>query len=568
MRRCGEWAIESVSDMKKKILKNTGLLVVLSILFTFVIMNIIMYERSLSEMKTTIQSECKNLKNILDQAGEEYLTQEISDLTSSRLTLIRRDGTVLYESMEPVDLMNDHDNRPEFREALKEGRGSDLRSSETLNEQGYYYAMMLENGDVIRVSRNIDTVVKSMLSGIVIVLVLLMILGILALILVNRMAARLIEPINQLDLEDPTRNIAYEELSPLLVRIDRQNTKIREQMDQLRQNQEEYLAITEYMKDGLIVTNNKVVLSINRAAQELFDVTQEDCVNHDIITVGRNEAVKRAFLAALSGKSDERTADISGRTYQLLANPVRAEKEDVTGVVLLILDITEKQRAEMMRKEFSANVSHELKSPLMSISGYAELSENGVAKPEDVKKFAGIIHSEAARLTSLVEDIIKLSRLDEKSEQLSMEDVDLFEVACEVKDHLELKAEQQRIDIGLCGNHVIITGVHQVLYEMIYNLCENAIKYNHAGGHVWINVYSEGLKGAVIAVKDDGIGIDKSDQGRIFERFYRVDKSHSRETGGTGLGLSIVKHGALLHNAKIQVESEIGRGAEIRVYFS
>jgi len=568
LRRCGEWAIESVSDMKKKILKNTGLLVVLSILFTFVIMNIIMYERSLSEMKTTIQSECKNLKNILDQAGEEYLTQEISDLTSSRLTLIRRDGTVLYESMEPVDLMNDHDNRPEFREALKEGRGSDLRSSETLNEQGYYYAMMLENGDVIRVSRNIDTVVKSMLSGIVIVLVLLMILGILALILVNRMAARLIEPINQLDLEDPTRNIAYEELSPLLVRIDRQNTKIREQMDQLRQNQEEYLAITEYMKDGLIVTNNKVVLSINRAAQELFDVTQEDCVNHDIITVGRNEAVKRAFLAALSGKSDERTADISGRTYQLLANPVRAEKEDVTGVVLLILDITEKQRAEMMRKEFSANVSHELKSPLMSISGYAELIENGVAKPEDVKKFAGIIHSEAARLTSLVEDIIKLSRLDEKSEQLSMEDVDLFEVACEVKDHLELKAEQQRIDIGLCGNHVIITGVHQVLYEMIYNLCENAIKYNHAGGHVWINVYSEGLKGAVIAVKDDGIGIDKSDQGRIFERFYRVDKSHSRETGGTGLGLSIVKHGALLHNAKIQVESEIGRGAEIRVYFS
>ena len=568
MRRCGEWAIESVSDMKKKILKNTGLLVVLSILFTFVIMNIIMYERSLSEMKTTIQSECKNLKNILDQAGEEYLTQEISDLTSSRLTLIRRDGTVLYESMEPVDLMNDHDNRPEFREALKEGRGSDLRSSETLNEQGYYYAMMLENGDVIRVSRNIDTVVKSMLSGIVIVLVLLMILGILALILVNRMAARLIEPINQLDLEDPTRNIAYEELSPLLVRIDRQNTKIREQMDQLRQNQEEYLAITEYMKDGLIVTNNKVVLSINRAAQELFDVTQEDRVHHDIITVGRNEAVKRAFLAALSGKSDERTADISGRTYQLLANPVRAEKEDVTGVVLLILDITEKQRAEMMRKEFSANVSHELKSPLMSISGYAELIENGVAKPEDVKKFAGIIHSEAARLTSLVEDIIKLSRLDEKSEQLSMEDVDLFEVACEVKDHLELKAEQQRIDIGLCGNHVIITGVHQVLYEMIYNLCENAIKYNHAGGHVWINVYSEGLKGAVIAVKDDGIGIDKSDQGRIFERFYRVDKSHSRETGGTGLGLSIVKHGALLHNAKIQVESEIGRGAEIRVYFS
>ncbi len=554
--------------MKKKILKNTGLLVMLAILFTFVIMNIVMYNRSLSEMKITVQSECKNLKKVLDQADEGYLSRETSDLTTSRLTLIAGDGTVLYESMEPANLMADHDNRPEFIEALADGQGSDLRSSETLHEQGYYYAMKLKNGDVIRVSRNIDTVIKSMASGTLIVLLLLVVFGIFAMILVNRMAFALIEPINHLNLEYPTRDAAYEELSPLLVRIDQQNRQIKEQMDRLKQNQEEYLAITEYMKDGLVVTNKQVVLSINRAAQELFNVTQEDCVNHDIITVGRNEAVKKAFLTALSGKSDDRAVEISGRTYQLLANPVRADEEDVTGVVLLILDITEKQIAEQMRREFSANVSHELKSPLMSISGYAELIENGMVKPEDVKNFAGIIHSEAKRLTSLVEDIIKLSRLDEGNEQISMEEVDLFETAREVKDHLELKAEQSKIHMELHGEAAVINGVYQVLYEMIYNLCDNAVKYNHEGGHVWIDVHSERENGSVISVRDDGIGIERSDRERIFERFYRVDKSHSRESGGTGLGLSIVKHGALLHHAKIEVASRKGTGTKITVRFT
>ena len=351
------------------------------------------------------------------------------------------------------------------------------------------------------------------------------------------------------------------------MRIDQQNKQIRVQMTQLKQNQEEYLAITEYMKDGLVVTNRKVVLSINRAAQKLFDVTQEECVNHDIITVSRNEEVKAAFEAALSGEADERVVDIQGRTYQLLANPVRAGETKVTGVVILILDITEKLQAENMRREFSANVSHELKTPLMSISGYAEIIENGLVRTEDIQKFAGRIHDEASRLTTLVEDIIKLSRLDENDDHLPMEDVDLLEVAKDVENRLGLKAEDAGIQLKIRGKTAVITGVYQVLYEMIYNLCDNAIKYNSPGGFVCISIKKSPGGKLEMKVRDDGIGIANEDQGRIFERFYRVDKSHSRETGGTGLGLSIVKHGAILHDAKITLESALGKGTTITILF-
>lgn len=553
--------------MKKKIFKNASLLVVLAVVFTFVAMNIIMYKRTLSEMKTSVRTECRYMKSVLDQLGETYLTSEIGDITPSRLTLIDREGKVLFESMEPADMMADHGDRPEFRNALEYGTGSDLRSSRTFNEQVYYYAMRLEDGNVIRVSRNTDTVLRSMESGFLLIVGLLGIFGTLAVVLANKTAKRLIEPINRLDLEQPLESVVYEELSPLLVRIDQQNKQIRVQMTQLKQNQEEYLAITEYMKDGLVVTNRKVVLSINRAAQKLFDVTQEECVNHDIITVSRNEEVKAAFEAALSGEADERVVDIQGRTYQLLANPVRAGETKVTGVVILILDITEKLQAENMRREFSANVSHELKTPLMSISGYAEIIENGLVRTEDIQKFAGRIHDEASRLTTLVEDIIKLSRLDENDDHLPMEDVDLLEVAKDVEIRLGLKAEDAGIQLKIRGKTAVITGVYQVLYEMIYNLCDNAIKYNSPGGFVCISIKKSPGGKLEMKVRDDGIGIANEDQGRIFERFYRVDKSHSRETGGTGLGLSIVKHGAILHDAKITLESALGKGTTITILF-
>ena len=355
-------------------------------------------------------------------------------------------------------------------------------------------------------------------------------------------------------------------MSPLLGRIHQQQKQIQQQMEELRHNQEEYLAITEYMKDGLIVTNQSVVLSINRSAQNLFDVTAEECINHNIVTVSRNEQLKEALDHALEGSSEERMLELDGRVYQLLANPVRVDNV-VSGAVILVLDVTEKQKAEVMRREFSANVSHELKTPLMSISGYAEIIENNMVKPEDIPKFAGRIHSEASRLSSLVEDIIKLSRLDENDQSIPMEEVDLMQICRDVEGHLSIRAKEQQVKMTLRGESCRIKGARQVLYEMIYNLCDNAIKYNKKDGEVEVTV-SRGRNGrAIVAVADTGIGIAKEDQERIFERFYRVDKSHSRETGGTGLGLSIVKHGAILHDAKIKIESTLGTGTKIILEF-
>ena len=350
-------------------------------------------------------------------------------------------------------------------------------------------------------------------------------------------------PLNRLDLNRPLENKAYEELSPLLVRIDKQNRQIKTQMEQLKKNQEEYVAITEHMKDGLIVTNKKVVLSINHAATELFGIEREECIGHDIITVSRNEVLREVLESVFSGREKEVPVDIGGRTYQLIGNPVCDEHGTITGAVIFIMDVTEKQKAEMMRREFSANVSHELKTPLMSISGYAEIMKNGMVRPEDMKKFAGRIFSEANRLSTLVEDIIKLSRLDEDDGSLPMEDTDLLKIAGEVSERLVMRAASEQIQVEVSGTSIVIEGARQVLYEMIYNLCDN------------------------VSVRDDGIGIAKEHQDRIFERFYRVDKSHSKETGGTGLGLSIVKHGAILHGAALSLQSEPGKGTEITIDF-
>lgn len=553
--------------MKRKIFKNASILMVLSVLLTFLIMSMVMYNKTMDEMKTSVRTECGYIKNAIETSGQEYLTQEVCDVSPSRLTLIDQDGQVVFESAETAEELENHANRPEVREAREKGEGSDLRSSQTLQEQTYYYAMSMSDGSVIRVARTTDTVLKSVESGFLLMLVLIVVIGAISVILVNKTAKRLIEPINRLDLGNPLESVEYEELSPLLTRIDQQNKQIREQMAQLKQNQEEYLAITEYMKDGLIVTNRHVVLSINRAAQKLFHVTLEECINHDIITVSRNEALKESFQIARSGEPDERLVTIQGRTYQLLANPVRAGEVKVTGVVILILDVTEKQKAEMMRREFSANVSHELKTPLMSISGYAEIIENGMVRPGDIQNFAGRIHSEASRLTSLVEDIIKLSRLDENDGSMPKEEVNLLAVAKEVEARLMFRAKEQKIALDVQGEPAMVQGVHQILYEMIYNLCDNAIKYNNPGGYVHVSVLAQHGGRVDVCVEDNGIGIAPEDQERIFERFYRVDKSHSRETGGTGLGLSIVKHGAMLHDAKITLESTLEKGSKITISF-
>ncbi|MDD3278417.1 MAG: ATP-binding protein [Lachnospiraceae bacterium] len=552
--------------MKKKILKSTTMLVILSVLLTFLVMNFVVYNKTYEEMKSIVNTECHYIRDGLNEAGDGYLTQDISDISSSRITLIDTDGDVLFDSAGESYLMENHGDRPEVQQALAQGYGSDARFSDTLSKQAYYYAMRLKDGRIIRVSNTVDTVLTNVFSGFVLVLLLIAGIGVASLAFIRRWAEQVTAPINNMDLNHPLENVTYDELSPLLVRLDQQNKQIKDQIVQLRQNQEEYLAITEYMDDGLIVTNRHVVLSVNRAAQNLFHVKREECVGHDIITVSRNEDLKDAFQKALSGESEERLMDIGGKVYQLHANPVRVGNEKVSGTVLLLLDVTEKQKAEVMRREFSANVSHELKTPLMSISGYAELIENNMVKPADIANFAGRIHSEAARLSSLVADIIKLSRLDEDDGTLPMETVDLYTLAQEVAGRLSLRAAETDITLEVTGKPQQIQGVRQVLYEMLYNLSDNAIKYNKPGGYVKIDI-SEVNGHARVKIADNGIGIAKEDQERIFERFYRVDKSHSRETGGTGLGLSIVKHGALLHDARLMIDSTPDVGTTIRILF-
>lgn len=551
--------------MKRRIFRNTVILVGIAIALTFLSMSWFLYSNMKEQMQGNVRDECRIMAYGVNTYGEAY-AEEAGNKTKSRVTLIEADGTVRYDSVEEASSMENHSGRPEFEMAVKNGSAQLSRYSDTLRSRTYYYAIRLESGDILRLANASDSIFVFALSGLSGLLLLILAILLLTMLFARRMTRQLVEPVNCLDLEHPMENAAYDELEPLLKRIDQQQMKIREQIGQMEQNQEEYMTITEYMKDGLIVTNQSEVLSINRSAQELFGVTAKECVNHNIITVSRNRELKEALDEALTGKSNERLLENQGRTYQLIANPVRVSNQ-ISGAVILVLDVTEKQKAEIMRKEFSANVSHELKTPLMSISGYAEIIENNLVKPEDIPKFAGRIHSEASRLSSLVEDIIKISRLDESDKSILMEDVDLYQLCKEVEGQMLLRARERNVTMYVEGTPTAVHGAKQVLYEMIYNLCDNAIKYNKPGGSVTLSAGYTIDRRPVVRVKDTGIGIPKEEQQRVFERFYRVDKSHSRATGGTGLGLSIVKHGAILHDARITIESVLDVGTDITLEF-
>lgn len=551
--------------MRQKILNHVGVLLISSVLITFLVVSLAMYEKFNGYMQEGIQEETEYLRIALENTGNDYLNLEVGELTNSRITLVDTDGTVLFDSLEPAQDMENHSDRPEFQEARDKGNGELVRYSRTLSKQTFYYAVRLSDGKVLRVARTTDTVLAALQSSITLVGILVLGIIIAAFFAVQRQTKKLIEPINRLDLEHPLRHVEYEELRPLLMRVHEQNKQIAGQVEELKERHEEYLAITENMKDGLLITSQTEVLSINKAAQELFQVRAVDCIEKPISRVSRNQELKKALDQALLGEYNERILELRGRSYQLLANPVRISGRPF-GVVILVWDITQRKEAEQIRREFSANVSHELKTPLMSISGYAELIENGMVKQEDIPEFAGRIHQEANRLTALVEDILQLSRLEEGSNDLPCEEIDLCELTREVIGNLEHAAEKKDISVSFEGEDLKISGVRQVLSEMFYNLIDNGIKYNV--DHGWLKVYLWKTQGKVCwQVKDGGIGIPREEQERIYERFYRVDKSHSRQTGGTGLGLSIVKHGAALHRALIRTESQPGQGTAITLEF-
>lgn len=499
----------------------------------------------------------------LEQSGKVYLTDQNLESKRFRLTWIDAQGNVLYDTKADGSSMENHADREEFQQAIKNGFGESSRYSSTLMEKTLYRAQRLADGSVLRISVSRATsgvLLLGMLQPIVLVLIVALALSAL---LSKRIARWVVAPLENLDLEHPLENDTYEELAPLLGRINQQRRQIDLQLAGLQRRNDEFAQITGSMKEGLLLLNEKnQILSINPMAQRLFE-TDESCVGEDFLAVERSPEVNAAIAEAFAKGSSKIQLPRGERTYQLDISAISSGGA-VIGAVILVFDITESMRAEQSRREFTANVSHELKTPLQSIMGSAELIENGLVTEKDLPRFVGHIRTEAARLVTLIEDIIRLSQLDEGSE-LPFEVCDLTEIAREVTESLADAADQRKISLTFSGEPFGLFSVKRLLAEICYNLCDNAIKYNREGGQVMVFVSRVGEE-AVLAVKDTGIGIPPEHQERVFERFYRVDKSHSKESGGTGLGLSIVKHAVQDLGGRIELDSTPDEGTEIKVY--
>lgn len=500
----------------------------------------------------------------VEDGGREYLENFSSD-DRYRLTWIAPDGDVLYDTKADAEALENHDDREEVKEALENGEGRSTRYSATFMEKTMYYARRLDDGSVLRISTSRATVGLLAVGMIQPVLIVLVIAIVLSGLFASRLSKWIVKPLNQLDLEHPLENDTYEELSPLLNRLNRQRGQIEDQIRDLKKSADEFEHITSSMKEGLVILDGEGdILSINPSARNIFE-TDENCIGKDFLTVDRAVAMSAAVKDAWDTGHSELRAEHSGRIYQFDISRIDFEGEEL-GIVIIAFDITEQEKAEQNRREFTANVSHELKTPLQGIIGSAELIENGMVKQEDMPRFIGHIRAEAQRLVSLIGDIIWLSQLDE-GQEMKREDVDLHSVALETAENLHDSAEKRGVKITVDGEKTVVNGVRNLMYEIIYNLCDNAVKYNVDGGKINIRTYSDADGSAVVSVADTGIGIEPEQQGRVFERFYRVDKSHSKASGGTGLGLSIVKHAVQYHGGKISLESEPGKWTTIRVIF-
>lgn len=498
----------------------------------------------------------------VEQQGDDFLKRLSPD--HYRITWINTQGNVIYDTRTDAESLENHADRTEIKQALKDGYGESIRYSSTLLEKTIYCAQRLTDGSVLRISVSRATIGVLMLGILQPILIVLIAALVLSSMLAKRLSKRIVEPLNSLDLEHPLDNDSYEELSPLLNRINRQHNQITAQMRELKKRTDQFAQITASMNEGLVLLDNRgCILSINPAAIEIFGA-EPSCVGQDFLSVDRSHDMSVAIQAALKDGHSEIHASRKGLIYQFDISRIAADGE-TAGVVILAFDITEKETAEQNRREFTANVSHELKTPLQGIIGSAELIENGMVKPEDMSRFVGHIRLEAQRLVTLIGDIIRLSQLDEGGD-MPRENVDLLSVASAVADDLLPSADGQGISIAVEGSPANVYGVKRLLYEIVYNLCDNAIKYNRQGGSVKISTVSEGGFSSV-TVSDTGIGIAPEYQNRIFERFFRVDKSHSKSSGGTGLGLSIVKHAVQYHHGKIELTSAPGKGTSITVSF-
>lgn len=482
-----------------------------------------------------------------------------------RITWIGTDGEVLYDSRTDSNEMENHLEREEIRQALEKGIGESSRYSVTLMERSLYCAQRLSNGTVVRLSVAQNTMLTLTLGMLQPICIIFAAAFILSLVLASRLSKNIVKPLNELNLDEPLDNDSYDELAPLLRRLNSQQRQIRQQSDELAQKQQEFEVVTTGMAEGIVLLNSQeMILSMNPAAQRLLGA-ERSSAGKNILSVSRSPQLQKILSQSREGKRTETVLELCGRKYQLAASPVLYEGQ-MFGTVLLFLDVTEKEKAEQMRREFTANVSHELKTPLHTISGCAELMTNGMVRQEDMAAFSEQIYTESQRMIRLVEDIIRLSRLDEGAEDMKQEETDLYRLAEETVKNLKPEAESAGVTLVLEGSTAVVSGIPQLLSGIIYNLCDNAVKYNHPGGSVRVAVTDE-KESVRLTVADTGIGISQEHQERIFERFYRVDKSHSREIGGTGLGLSIVKHAVRLHNAEITLQSKVNEGTAVTVSF-
>ena len=546
--------------MTKKIFRSTLLVAVCALLASLVLIMGCLYDYFAGLQSQALRDELTLAASGVSQGGETYL--DTIDSNRYRLTWIAPDGTVLYDTQADASTMENHAAREEVQQALTTGEGESSRYSQTLLEKTIYVAKRMDDGSVLRICVSRQTLAVLLLGMVQPVLIILLAAVIFSALLAKRLSRRIVEPLNAIDLDHPLEAKAYDEIAPLLGRINRQHEQIDDQLRELQRKTDEFTHITQSMPEGLVLLDNKnAILSINPSASKLFSA-QAGCVGQNFLTLDRSTDVSQAIDRARETGHSETRVELSGRIYQFDISRIESAGEKI-GAVLLCFDITERETAEQARREFTANVSHELKTPLQGIIGSAELIENGMVKPEDMPRFIGHIRTEAQRLVALIADIIRLSQLGEGVE-MPKENVELLSLAGEVAEDLRAAADKASVTITTDGQSSIVFGVRRLLYEMLYNLCDNAIKYNRPGGSVRIHVENREQE-AAISVLDTGIGIAPEHQSRIFERFYRVDKSHSKASGGTGLGLSIVKHAAMYHGGKVALESEPGRGTEIRV---
>ena len=545
--------------MKNKIFRALVALAAMAVLVASGLITFLVSQDYFNETKKELAQEARYISMGLESGGNDFLNKIAAENGSNvRITLIEKDGIVLFDNQAEAKTLENHAMRQEVMEAVAVGAGEAERFSDTLDKTTYYYAVRLEDGKILRLARTIDSIYKSVLQMLPIMGGIVIVVAFLASIVARRVTFNLIKPLDQVNLDEPLDNETYDELAPFLTRIAKQKRQLSKNLKKLRGKQEELTIITNNMNEGLVLLNGQQnVLFINESAAKIFGFSAKEVIGRNILTVDRAQEVQDLLQKVSQAGKGEGLYEKDGHFYQLSGSSVNG-----SGSVILIYDVTEKMTAEKLRREFSANVSHELKTPLQSILGYAEIMKNGLVKDEDKQRFLERIHAEAGNMIELIQNIMELSRLDENKTLDEFEDVDLLKLAQSVTLRLKHKAQTKGVTLNVSGSSACVCGVQSILSEVLYNLVDNSIKYNKDNGKVDVKVL-DGSEEVTVSVSDTGIGIGAADRERVFERFYRADKSHSKEIGGTGLGLSIVKHGVLFHKGRVELESEPGVGTTI-----